>query len=79
MYLTKNSIYKSNRKLSSLVINKGNIEIKKNSRWMNAGIYFFSRKIFNENISNYKSIENDVIPYLIKKKKVGGFLSRSFF
>jgi D,D-heptose 1,7-bisphosphate phosphatase len=79
MYLTKNSIYKSNRKLSSLVINKDNIEIKKNSRWMNAGIYFFSRKIFNENISNYKSIENDVIPYLIKKKKVGGFLSRSFF
>jgi NDP-sugar pyrophosphorylase family protein len=46
---------------------------------MNAGIYYFSKNIFKENILNFKSIENELIPYLIKKKKVSGFFSKDFF
>jgi len=79
MYLTPNSTYKKNQKLSSIKISKKNVIFKNNSKFMNAGIYYFSKNIFKENILNFKSIESELIPYLIKKKKVSGFFSKDFF
>ncbi len=80
MILIKNKIYKGNNKLSSL-----NIDSKKfvtnNSKMslMNSGIYLFSKKIFryisNENIS----LEEKILPKLIKKKKIKGIFSNGYF
>lgn len=74
MMITKNHLYKDNKKLNGLFINKKkNIFIKKNN-YINSGHYFFSKKIFNHNVDGLGSIENEVIPYLLKKKLVKGLI-----
>jgi D,D-heptose 1,7-bisphosphate phosphatase len=83
MILTKNKNYLENQKLSCLNINKRNMEIvlsksKKNS-FMNSGIYLLSKKIFKYINNKYMSLENDVLPKLIKQKLVYGIFSNSFF
>lgn len=74
--LVKNHNYKSNRKLSTLSIKNKKITYSKNSKknLMNAGIYFFNRKIF-QYIKDKKfiSLEEDIIPKLIKNNKLEGF------
>ena len=74
MILVENKNYKSNKKLSSLSIDsKKNIYFSLKSNLMNSGIYFF-RKNFLKIIKNEKkSLENDILPTLIKKKMVSGF------
>ena len=48
MALTQNLNYSTNRKLSNLTINKNrNISNSKNSKLMNAGLYFFKKEILN--------------------------------
>ena len=45
MALTQNLNYSTNRKLSNLTINKNrNISNSKNSKLMNAGLYFFKKR-----------------------------------
>ena len=78
--LTKNVNYQSNKKLINLDVNKKQeIIISKKTDKMNAGIYFI-RKNFLKKISNKKiSIEKNVLPNLINKKKVGGFFYKNKF
>ena len=46
---------------------------------MNGGVYFFKKKFFkfikNKNIS----LENDILPNLIKNKKISGIITNNFF
>ena len=47
---------------------------------MNAGIYFFKKEIFNLIKRNKSvSLENDILPILINKKKIKGIYSNDFF
>ena len=80
MILTKNLNYKSNNKLSKLKIENKIIKKSNNSKYMNSGVYFFKRNIFNLIPKNKKiSLENDILPILIKKKKIKGIYSNDFF
>lgn len=80
MTLVKNLNYKSNKTLMGLAIYKKKIIFSKNSQCMNGGVYFVNKKILNDsNFALSKSIENDVLPKLIKSKKVGGFKTNNFF
>jgi len=75
--LIKNKNYKSNNKLSNLNI-KNNI-VNNSGNLMNAGVYFFNKKILNHCINPIFSLENDLIKKLIIKKKVEGRLIKSYF
>ena len=80
MMLVKNLNYKSNITLMGLNIYKKKVIFSKNSQYMNGGVYFVSKKLLkNQKYLTAKSIENDVLPDLIKTKKVGGFITNNFF
>lgn len=71
MLLNYNKNYTSNTKLNSLSINKkGQIIYKKDSNLMNSGIYYFNKNILNKIPNKKLSLEKEVIPELIKKKKI---------
>ena len=77
--LVKNKSYKSNKKLSSIGLRGNKVIIKKSSRLMNGGVYFFKKKflklIKNKNIS----LENDILPSFIKKNEISGLIVKNFF
>ena len=80
MILVKNLNYKSNNKLSRLKIEKKIIKKSYYSKYMNSGVYFFKKNIFNVIPKNKKiSLENDILPILIEKKKIRGMYSNDFF
>ena len=80
IFLTQNHSYKSNKKLSNLSINKKkNIYFRKKGNLMNAGIYLFKKRILNQiNLKTY-SIEDEIIPDLIKKRSLDGIYTSSLF
>ena len=70
MILIKNSNYKSNLTLNGLKLIKSKIYFSEKSKLMNGGVYFIKRTLLNNiNFKFSKSIENDVLPNLIKNKK----------
>ncbi len=57
----------------NLNTNKNNeIYLQKNSNIINGGIYYIKRKFFKNLNKGYSSLENDILPRLIDKKKVIG-------
>jgi len=75
MLISKNHSYKENNKLNHLKLNnKKNIIFSKNSSFINSGHYYFSKKIFRKQFANKTSLENEIIPELIKKKKIKGII-----
>ena len=66
--LTKNKNQKS-KKLNNLILKNKVINIGKQSMLMNGGTYFFNKKIFKYIKKGNFSLENDLLPKLIKKKK----------
>jgi D,D-heptose 1,7-bisphosphate phosphatase len=80
MVLTKNNIYKQNKKLSNLNIDKNKfIFNSEKSKLMNSGIYFFKKNIFNHIKNKKLSLEEEVLPKLIKQKKIKGLISGNYF
>ena len=77
--LTEKNNYLSNNKLTSLKIKNKNIIFSKNGKYMNSGIYFFKKKIFNYISKKKFSLENDLLPVLIKNKKVQGIYFKKNF
>jgi NDP-sugar pyrophosphorylase family protein len=80
--LVKSKTYQENKKLNSLFIKK-NTQLylinSKKSNYMNGGVYFF-KKNFLEYIKNKKSsLENDILPSLIKSKKICGKFYNNYF
>lgn len=79
MMLTNNHQYYENKKLNNLSINKDKkIITKKKSKYINSGIYFISKEIFNHNnLKVYSSLEDEVIPFFANKKKVSGIINNN--
>ena len=77
--LVKNQSYKSNKKLNSIGIKKNKIIYEKKNYCMNGGIYFFKKNIFRFIKNKNTSLEDDVLPNLIKKRKISGLLVKKFF
>jgi len=77
--LVKNDFYKSNRKLSTLALRENKIIYRDKSNFMNGGIYFFKKKVFKLIKNKNMSLENDILPNLIKNKKISGIKTKNFF
>lgn len=81
--LTKNNSYKTNDKLNHLNLRKdGKLFYSsslKNSNLMNGGIYFFKKKFLKQIKNEYSSLEEDILPNLIKKGKIYGEYYKNFF
>ena len=52
---------------------------QKKNDLMNGGIYFFKRKIFNYMPKKMSSLENDILPKIIKKGFINGKVYKKFF
>ena len=76
--LVKNKKQKST-KLNNLSIQKNLLCIKKNSRLMNGGVYFFKKDIFKYIKNKNFSLENDLLPKLISMQKINGKIFKNFF
>ena len=80
MILIENKNYKSNTKLNCLKLENRKVTFGSKSKYMNSGIYYFKKKIFKEIKKNTKvSLEKDILPHLIKNKKIKGMTDNNFF
>ena len=70
--LANNKSYKSNKKLSSLKINKNIIFFSKNKNLMNGGIYYIKKNFLKYLTKDMNSFENDFISKYISNKMVSG-------
>jgi D,D-heptose 1,7-bisphosphate phosphatase len=71
---------KNKNKLGNLSLKGNNIINKDNSRYMNAGVYYCSKELLKQIKNEKKSLENDIIPNLVKKNKVSGkIINTKFF
>ena len=71
LFLTNNHNYFENKKLNGLSITKKSEVIeKKNSNYINSGMYFIKSKILKNYKTKNMSIENDVIKKKFYKKKL---------
>ena len=77
--LVKNDFYKSNKKLSTLALRGNKIIYRSKSNLMNGGIYFFKKNILKLLKTKNMSLENDILPNLIKNKKISGIKTKNFF
>ena len=67
-------------KFNNLSLNKRNKVIKKEkSALINAGIYYFTKKIFDFIENKPLSIENQLLPLLLSKSKLNGIIVKKFF
>ena len=76
--LTKNKNQKS-KKLNKLFLKNKLLYLKKQSAIMNGGVYFFKKEIFKYIPKKNLSLENDILPNLIKKRKIEGYIFDNFF
>ena len=67
------------KKLNKLTLKNNIISYNKKSNLVNGGVYFFNKKIFNYIKNKNFSLEEDLLPYLIKKKLVVGKTFQNFF
>ncbi len=76
----RNLNYKSNKKISNLVI-KNNIIKKsiKNSKIMNGGIYFIKKNFLQRIKNKVLSLENDYLENLIERSQISGKLFNNYF
>lgn len=81
MSLVNNQNYLSNTKLSNLNLKKNIVTINSSlKRYMNGGVYFFNYKIFKYIKNKKMSLEQEILPNLIKNKNViGQIYKHNFF
>jgi len=79
LLLIKNTNYFSNKKLSNIKLNSIDHVISFNGDLMNAGVYFFKKRILKIIKKKNYSLEDDLLPELIHKRKVEGQFTKNFF
>ena len=67
------------KKLSRLKLKGGNIYYSKYGKLMNGGVYFFKKKFLKYIPNGESSLENEVLPNLILRKKISGKIFKNFF
>ena len=77
--LIKNKSYKTNNKLATMGLEKNKIVYKKNNNLMNGGVYFFKKSIFKYIKNKNSSLEDEILPELINKRKISGLITKNFF
>ena len=77
--LIKNKSYKSNKKLVSMGIKNNKIIYQKKNNFINGGVYFFKKKILKFIKNKNTSLEDQLLPGLIKKRKISGLVVKNFF
>lgn len=78
MLISNNHNYKENYKLNNIKLdNKNNIIFDKKSKFINSGQYYMSKEILNKKNKNKYSIENEIIPELVKYKKIKGIIQNN--
>ena len=77
--LIKKNEARESYKLNRLILKKNKVLFNKNGDLVNGGIYFFKQKFLKHVSNKFSSLENDIIPLLIKKKLVNGKLFDNFF
>lgn len=68
-----------NYKLNNLNIKNKSIVYQKNSKLMNGGVYFFKKKLIANLRNKHMSLENELLPKLIKRGKLNGKTYKDFF
>jgi D-glycero-D-manno-heptose 1,7-bisphosphate phosphatase len=77
--VTNNKNYKTNKKLSTLSLNRRS-ELRINGgKLMNAGVYYFKKKFLNIIERKHFSLENDILPVLIKNDKLQSHFCKQYF
>ena len=66
--LTPNNRNIYNYKLNNLNIKNNSLIYKKNSKLMNGGVYFFRKKLLSNLQNKSMSLENELLPNLLKKE-----------
>ena len=69
----------NNYKLNNLAIENSVLCYKKYSKLMNGGVYFFKKRILNLIPKKPCSLEEDVLPNIIKKRLLTGKIYKNFF
>ena len=77
--LVKNKNNDKNKKLNNLITKNGILDIEKDTKIMNGGIYFFKKRFLNFIRNKPMSLEEQIIPKLIEEKKISGKLFENFF
>ncbi len=67
------------KKLNRLKLKGGNIYYSKYGKLMNGGVYFFKKRFLKYIPNGESSLENEVLPNLIIKKKISGKIFKNFF
>ena len=67
------------QKLNNLKLSNNFIKYTENSNLMNGGIYFFKKRFLNLLPNKKSSLEDDILPKLIKNKKLSGKFYKNFF
>lgn len=79
MALTSNKKNTSSLKLNNLGLIKNIVCYKKKGNLINGGVYFFKKSFLNVLPKKFLSLENDVLPKLIKKRLIKGNYYKDFF
>ncbi len=77
--LINKSFSKNKNKLENLSLKGKDIIIKNKSNYMNSGVYYCNKNILKKIKNEKKSLENEIIPKLIKKNKVTGQIIKNKF
>jgi D,D-heptose 1,7-bisphosphate phosphatase len=77
--LAPNNKNTNNYKLNNLGIKNNVLCYKKNSKLMNGGIYFFKKEILNKIPNKPCSLEEDILPNIIKSKMLAAKIFKNFF
>jgi len=72
--VTHNKYYKNNNKLSNLSLDKFSKLNINGGKLMNAGVYYFKKQFLNIIKNKCLSLEDDILPGLIKNNKFQGYL-----
>ena len=77
--LIKNKSYKSNKKLTTIGLKNKKVIIGNSGGYMNGGVYFFKKNFLKFIANKNLSLENEILPNLIYKKKLSGIITKNFF
>ena len=75
----KKSLKQKSNKLNKLSLRNNYIHYSKDGKYMNGGVYFFKKEFLNFIPKKECSLENDILPELIFKKKINGQIFKDFF